>query len=134
MKKTRWLERSLLLANPYCLVLDEKAFVRALRALNVPRRSWPEQFVDTKAAACVHTLENDDGALCHIVAFRNKRYSKALIAGILAHEAVHVWQKTRDGIGERQPASEQEAYAIQNITEALVAEFYRQTKKKRSRK
>jgi hypothetical protein len=50
------------------------------------------------------------------------------VAGLLVHEAVHVWQEYCHGIGEATPASEQEAYGIQAISQELMAEFDRQMK------
>lgn len=45
------------------------------------------------------------------------------IAGICAHEAVHVWQYIKEHIGEESPGMEQEAYAIQAITHQLFEAF-----------
>ena len=47
------------------------------------------------------------------------------VAGLLVHEAVHIWQQYADRIGEDEPGREQEAYAIQAISHELMAEFAR---------
>lgn len=41
------------------------------------------------------------------------------IYGLLLHEAVHVWQKVRKLMGEKEPSSEFEAYSIQAIAQDL---------------
>ena len=48
------------------------------------------------------------------------------IAATLCHEAVHVWQAMCDHIGERRPADEQSAYAIQNIALYLMRQYVHQ--------
>ena len=47
------------------------------------------------------------------------------VAGLLIHEAVHVWQGYARDLGEDNPGDEQEAYAIQSIAQELLAEFAR---------
>lgn len=42
------------------------------------------------------------------------------IVGLIVHEAVHVWQKITETIGERYPSIEFEAYSIQVITQELL--------------
>ncbi|HCI7193934.1 hypothetical protein RKQ56_14815 [Acinetobacter baumannii] len=41
------------------------------------------------------------------------------IYGLLLHEAVHVWQKVKKLMGEKEPSSEFEAYSIQTIAQDL---------------
>lgn len=41
------------------------------------------------------------------------------IYGLLLHEAVHVWQKVKNLMGEKEPSSEFEAYSIQAIAQDL---------------
>lgn len=45
------------------------------------------------------------------------------VIGLLMHEAVHVWQRVCDEIGEEDPGWEMEAYAIQSITQDLIQAF-----------
>ncbi|WP_368576099.1 hypothetical protein [Acinetobacter baumannii] len=41
------------------------------------------------------------------------------VYGLLLHEAVHVWQKVKKLMGEKEPSSEFEAYSIQAIAQDL---------------
>ncbi|MEL7086832.1 MAG: hypothetical protein AAGL98_00070 [Planctomycetota bacterium] len=52
-------------------------------------------------------------------------FSPGETVGILAHEAVHVWQDIRDGIGEKEPSSELEAYGVQSIASDLFSAYER---------
>ena len=45
------------------------------------------------------------------------------IHGLLLHEAVHVWQRIRQRMGEREPSIEFEAYSIQRIAQDLFSMF-----------
>lgn len=45
--------------------------------------------------------------------------------GLLAHEAMHVWRDMRETIGEKEPSSEFEAYAVHNILDRLMAAYER---------
>ncbi|HEN9598690.1 hypothetical protein [Acinetobacter baumannii] len=51
------------------------------------------------------------------------------IYGLLLHEAVHVWQKVRKLMGEKEPSSEFEAYSIQAIAQDLF-EMYEESEVK----
>ena len=129
--KTKWLRRALLKSFNYCLAIDEKGFRKVLKEIKLPRNEWPE-FMPYSAAAVTNFLTDSEGSNLIVVCYQHKKsYSAATIAGILAHEAVHVWQHTRDAIGEKSPSSEQEAYAIQNITRELMDSFQRQRKAKK---
>lgn len=41
------------------------------------------------------------------------------IAGLICHEATHVWQYVRENMGETDPSKEFEAYAMQAIFQSL---------------
>lgn len=45
------------------------------------------------------------------------------IHGLLLHEDVHVWQRIRQRMGEREPSIEFEAYSIQRIAQDLFSMF-----------
>lgn len=129
--KIEWLDRALFRVDAYyCLALNEKDFRQILKRLKIDRDIWPGQYVSPNAAATTWTFESEKNGKACIVGYRHKKHhSTAMVAGLMAHEAVHIWQDTRDSLGEKFPASEQEAYAIQNITTELMASFLLQRRK-----
>ena len=130
-KRADWQDRSLLsIPFSYCLVITEKAFERELHLLNVPPASWPSYVNSKHANATAHFFQKtDDTDECCIVTLKDwKKHTKTAIAGVLVHEAVHIWQETRDRMGERFPSVEFEAYAIQRIAQNLMHSFKEQTK------
>ena len=127
--KTRWLDRHIAFPGPYltlCLSAEEfQAAIAHLKSPEVPR--W----VSHGADATAHFFDNPDGKTVAVVCLGEnlKKRTPVEIAGMLVHEAVHVWQQYCRDIGERHPGNEQEAYAIQNIAQELMAEFARRTTK-----
>lgn len=123
-----WLDRRIAAPGPYlCLCLNEATFRSALRHLKSPEiPQW------CRKSATTHMLENEDGRLCCVVTMRGWEGRNPIeVAGLLVHEAVHVWQNYCRDIGEHEAGDEQEAYAIQSIAQELMADFERQTRRKR---
>jgi len=63
-----------------------------------------------------------DGQLTLIVTLgegAEKHQRRVEIAGLLAHEATHVWQYVRRNMGEDSPSAEFEAYSVQAIFQGL---------------
>lgn len=126
--KNKWLDRRVAKPGPYLtLVLSEKELDLTVKKLTKEKLNFP-----ISGATCF-TLENNDGDLCAVIAlsYKVQNHCGAIeIAGLLVHEAVHVWQAyARDVINERDPSSEQEAYAIQGISQELLAEYARRITK-----
>lgn len=120
----RWLDRRVAAPGPYLtLCLTEAEFHDALRRLKLHERPT---FVRPSADATTHYLTKDNREQACIVCLRGwEKRDSIEIAGLLVHEAVHVWQVYCERIGEEQPGVEQEAYAIQAIAQELMAEFRR---------
>ena len=122
--KTRWLDRRIACPGPYlCLCLSEAEYVQALAHLKlIPADDvWCQE-----AGGKTHYASSESGDDVCIVCIRPGPENTPIeIAGVLVHEAVHVWQKHCDSIGERSPGSELEAYAIQTVSQELMAEFAR---------
>ena len=70
------------------------------------------------------TFESDE-KVCAIVTINKRVDGKCSngIVGLIVHEAVHVWQFVRENIGESNPSSEFEAYAIQAISQELIEAY-----------
>jgi hypothetical protein len=123
--KLKWLDRRIAAPGPYLtLCLSEEEYEKAMRELKVkhfgPWVSTPQ------ASATTHFLSNADGNLCAVVCMREHEGRDPIeVAGLLTHEAVHIWQEYADFYGETVPGREQEAYAIQSIAQELLAEFAR---------
>ena len=114
--KTEWLDRRIAAPGPYlALCLNEAQFAAALGHCGIAAGAAP--FLSTTHAdATTHMLTNRHGELTCVVCLGDcEGRSGVEIAGLLVHEAVHVWQQYADRIGETHPGSEQEAYAIQSI-------------------
>lgn len=124
--KARWLNRRIASPGPYLtLCLSEAEFHAAMKDCGCHERP---PHVNSGADATTHHLLNRDGNIACIVCLSNIEGRTGVeIAGLLVHEAVHVWQAYRDSIGEKMPGTEQEAYAIQNIAQELMGEYARRT-------
>jgi hypothetical protein len=128
MTPYRWLDRRIAAAGPFLtLCLSEQEFYHALSKIKVADRpAW----VNPGAHATTHHMRNSAGDATCIVCLNDWHDRSGIeIAGLLIHEAVHVWQEYCDMIGETTPGREQEAYAVQAIAQELMAEFKRRTVK-----
>ena len=125
--KTDWRDRRIAAPGPFlALCLDEAAFHAALADCGITDR--PDFMGTTHADATTHHLNNKDGSLACIVTLGPWADRKPVeVAGLLIHEAVHVWQFYCQRIGEHTPGVEQEAYGIQAIAQELMQSFVEQT-------
>lgn len=122
--KTRWLDRRIARPGPYlALCLSEGEFRAAVAHLKAPQQpAW----VSSGAHATMHTFEHLSGKTACVVCLTDYEDRNPIeVAGLLIHEAVHVWQQYCYDMGERSPGAEQEAYGIQAIAQELLAEFAR---------
>lgn len=123
--KPRWLDRRIAAPAQYltlCLSVEE--FAAACKHLRVPAPSF---LATDHANATTHFFTCARGRAAVVCLGDYSTRSPVEIAGLLVHEAVHVWQDYAEGIGERSPGIEQEAYAVQSIAQELMAEFARRT-------
>ena len=127
--KPHWLSRHISAPGPYlCMCLSEDEYLSTLKYIGVKR---PNLWISTpQADATTHYLFDDDKFIV-IVCLRNfARNTSIEVAGLLVHEAVHIWQEWCTYYGETNPGSEQEAYAVQSIAQELMEDFARRIKKR----
>lgn len=121
--KTNWLDRRIAAPGPHlALCLTEGEYVAAVESFGIQsQQAW------LRKDAATHWFESG-GGLSAIVCLDGRAAlgrDPVEVAGLLVHEAVHVWQAYAKQIGEESPGQEQEAYAIQAISQELMAEFSR---------
>lgn len=129
--KARWLDRSLTVcAYHYCLILSAEAFFAELRRIKLPEHRWGA-FLNKDAHATMHHFEHDGKMIAMVCIDAEFAATKTgcQVAALLVHEAVHIWQKHASFIGSfNDHGDEEEAYAIQNIAQALMESYREQTK------
>lgn len=127
--KFEWLDRRIAHPGPFLtLCLSEEEFNAALDDLGI--RDRPNWIKTPQADATTHHLISSKYERACVVCMKDPQGRNAIeVAGLLVHEAVHVWQDYCDRIGESSPGIEQEAYAIQAISQELMAEYARRLDK-----
>lgn len=125
-RRTNWLDRRIALPAPYlCLCLSDEEYHQAMFELGAkPVNDWIKT---RQASATAHYIEKaSTNELAVIVCLRgHETHTPVEVAGLLVHEAVHIWQQYCDHIGEQHPGREQEAYGVQAIAQELMQEFAR---------
>lgn len=127
--KVRWLDRRIAAAGPFlALCLSEQEFKAVVAHLELDSKApW---ISNNQSDATTHFFSTNKNQLaCAVCISDCAGRDPVEVAGLLVHEAVHVWQEYADSIGERAPGREQEAYAIQSIAQELMAEFARRALK-----
>ena len=121
-----WLNRELFVSPIYYgLCTSEKQFTKTLKALKIPKAEWPS-FVNVGANATTHHFEASNGSKSAVICIQvPKGKTVSQIVGLLAHEAVHIWQEIKKSIGEKEPSSEFEAYSVQWLTQCLVHKYFK---------
>lgn len=121
--KVNWLDRRVAHPGPHlALCLSEAEYVKAMKVLG--QSAAPPWIKTPQAHATAHYMTNQDSSLAVAVCLSGFEGRDPIeVAGILVHEATHAWQAYAEHIGETDPGKEQEAYAIQSISQALMGEF-----------
>lgn len=123
--KINWLDRRISHPGPLlALCLSEEEFHAVRVHLRAPDANpWIK---NVQSDATAHYFQHPDIGMAVAVCIAGWEGRNPIeVAGLLVHEAVHVWQEYAAHIGEDSPGVEQEAYAIQSISQELMAEFAR---------
>lgn len=104
------------------LCTNEKDFYAELKRLKLPQHQWPKFLQHDHAGATTHWFTAPAGHKpCIIVCMAAvKRIEPEQYYAMLVHEAVHVFQRVCEHIGEDSPSDEFEAYSIQAISQELM--------------
>lgn len=121
----KWLDRDTVYAPYMTLCLTEAQYLRAVKHCKVQN---PSPWLSPNHKACLHTWEMEGKVTCVVCLNPDAREADPVdVACTLVHEAVHVFQRLCDSIGESEPSREFEAYSIERIAGRLMREFVRQT-------
>ncbi len=105
---------------------SRKAFKREVKRLC---KDYDFPFVGKGAGGTTHSLYNPKGELCCIITIDiSSKPSAASLAGMIAHEAMHVVQRLWELVGETRPGQEAEAYLIQYIVVQALGAMERDKK------
>ena len=133
-KALKWCDEEIAFCKlKYCLVTDEATYLRVMKSKGV---SYPSRFISEGSSATTHTfISETEGGIALVCLDLNDSLSHPgiEIAGLLVHEAVHIWQRDCELRGEKHPSDEYEAYAIQIISQNLMWQ-YRDSLEKRPKK
>lgn len=111
----------------------QEAWDHAMKRLG--RWGHPDTEFPETLGNCINIPARGDHKACSIVTLREDADDAEpwQIAGMFAHEALHVWRFCLHTMSERLPASEEvEAHALQHITSQLM-EAYMRTRGKRGK-
>lgn len=127
---TRWCSRDLFVTPIYyALVVSEAAYYEECASSKISRMEAGTWLKHEDSHATTTFLADADGDLFAIVSLnlaKAQGRTGVQIAGLLVHEAVHIFQRTCDRIGEVSPGSEFQAYAIQRIAQELMGQYIAQ--------
>lgn len=132
---TEWLDRRLTFcAYCYCLCLTEESYYAELDKLGVNQGDRPP-FKKTRWSGAttqfipIDKCSDSDYPVALVCVSGWEKHEPVVLAGLLVHEAVHIWQAHASNIGSfNDHGDEEEAYAIQWIAQQLMWSFVEQTK------
>ena len=100
----------------YCVCFSEDEFLRELKRLKIPKNTYPNWLDDSDARVHFFSNPKKPNKEVAIVCLQlSVDVSIEQHYALLVHEAVHIWQRIRELLGESNPSKEFEAYAIQRL-------------------
>ena len=114
-----YISRVLIISPVYMgICFNKKQFKNECKRLKVPKNHIPD-FICGNSDATTHIMKNykTNNVVCLVCVQKNK--NKTEMAGLITHEAVHIWHEIKDKIGEKYPSAEFEAMCIQSIMQKL---------------
>jgi len=131
---SKWLDPALTrMAYRYKLCLTSEDFQAEMKRMRIKPESRPAFVLNAHSNATTHffAIEASDGGLQHpvaLVCLKDSHADPIVVAGLLVHEAVHIWQAHARRIGSfNDHGDEEEAYAIQWIAQQLMWSYKEQT-------
>lgn len=121
-----WIDRFLHTCTYFVgLCLDESSYQAELNRLKVPAAERPPFLKNEHSAATVDFFFNQGTQQYSALVRLRNQPDKLLIQvyALLVHEAVHIWQRHCDNIGEENPSPEFEAYAVQRLSQNLMEAY-----------
>lgn len=128
MASVKWCDRGLVVAPLYFTIATSPKHLKSiLKNLN-----WSGGHIEEpqKDAAKVQFLNSKNNKTIALVLIYDHSKDLTSTLALIVHESVHVWQEIRSMMGEQSPSKEFEAYSIQAISQQLMTEYLRQTKRK----
>ena len=121
-----WLDRSVIKGPELTLCLSEAQFNEVLDQIPMPKEDrpiWAEH-----GQGRVHALMGASGNLVCVVCLNlpDDLHDTTASAGLLVHEAVHVFQQWVECLGEEKPSAEFMAYSIQHFSDTLWDSYAQQ--------
>lgn len=124
--KAEWLDRNTNKLPFFTLTGSDDIYRDVCKHLKI---EYPEKYIPDNASACVHYYEDEDKKSVCVVSLDIMKWlekDQADVLALLVHEASHVVDEHFLVMGERKPAPEQRAYALQYVSGELFIEYRRQ--------
>lgn len=114
----------------YCLVVSDEDYYAECQNLGIKRDDWGTPTAGSSACCTFFMPPASDEKVCIVAITDYMSKSGIQVAGLLCHEAAHIFQREMLDVGEGKPSDEFMAYTIQWIAQELMEQFCRQVVKK----